>query len=103
MPRTPDTQTPSASQPPASSRRDDGQDTSIAAITPLGWGSTTLAAGTKAVALATVTAGSTVLVSVKASGGTPGLLSYTLSAGVGFTVNSASGTDTSTVSYLVMP
>jgi hypothetical protein len=103
VPRTPDAQTPSASQPPASSRRDDGQDTSIAAITPLGWGSTTLVAGAKAVALPAITAGSTVVYSVKTIAGTTGLLSLVITPSVGFTVTSLSALDTSTFSYVVMP
>lgn len=103
MPRRPDRKANSSQQPIASSRRDDAQDTAIAAITPLGWGSTTLVAGTKAVALASVTAGSTVMLTPKSLAGTVGVLSYTLSAGVGFSITSVSVLDTSTVSWLVLP
>lgn len=103
MPRPPEPQTPIATQPIASLRRDDAQDTSIAAITPLGWGSTTLVAGTKAVALPAITAGSTVVYSVKTIAGTTGLLSLVITGGVGFTVTSLSALDTSTFSYVVMP
>ena len=37
--------------------------------------------------------------SVKTTGGTVGTLSYTISDGVSFTINSSSGTDTSTVNW----
>jgi hypothetical protein len=37
--------------------------------------------------------------SPKTIGGTAGFLSYTVSAGVGFTINSANAADTSVVSY----
>jgi hypothetical protein len=62
-------------------------------------GNATLVAGTKAVADASVTANTIVLLSRKTAGGTLGNLTYTVSAGVGFTINSTSGTDTSIVSY----
>lgn len=62
-------------------------------------GNTTLVAGTKTIANASVTANTIVLLSRKTIGGTAGNLTYTLNAGVGFTVNSSSGADTSVVSY----
>lgn len=61
----------------------------------------TLVAGTVTVANTTVTANTKVLLSRKTIGGTTGDLSYTVSAGVGFTINSSSATDTSTVSYML--
>jgi hypothetical protein len=62
-------------------------------------GNVTLVGGTKAVADVSVTAGTIVLLSRKTIGGTAGFLSYTVSAGVGFTINSANAADTSVVSY----
>jgi hypothetical protein len=62
-------------------------------------GDTTLVAGTKAVANTTVTANTRVYLTRKAAGGVIGDLTYTVSAGVGFTINSANAGDTSTVSY----
>jgi hypothetical protein len=62
-------------------------------------GNVTLVGGTKAVADVSVTAGTIVLLSPKTIGGTAGFLSYTVSAGVGFTINSANAADTSVVSY----
>ncbi len=63
------------------------------------FGNATLVGGTIAVADTSVTAGSIVILGRKTIGGTAGNLSYTVSAGVGFTINSSSGTDTSVVSY----
>jgi hypothetical protein len=65
-------------------------------------GEATLVAGTIAVANTSVTASSLVLLSRRVIGGTPGFLSYTRSAGVGFTINSNQAADTSTVSYMVL-
>jgi len=75
--------------------------TSMAGVVMLGAGTTVLVAGTKAVALPTVTAASKVLLTA-ASGAPANVLGYTLNAGVGFTITSESGADTSTVSYLVL-
>lgn len=65
-------------------------------------GNATLVGGTIAVANTTVTANTLILAFVKTTGGTPGLYSYTISAGVGFTLNSASAIDTSTLTYLLL-
>jgi hypothetical protein len=61
----------------------------------------TLVGGTIAVADTSVTANSVVFLTRKTIGGTAGNLSYTVSAGVGFTISSSSGTDVSVVSHLV--
>ena len=63
------------------------------------FGNATLVGGTIAVANIKVTANSIIVIGRKTIGGTVGNMSYTLSAGVGFTINSSSGTDTSVVSY----
>jgi hypothetical protein len=65
-------------------------------------GQDTLAAGTKAVTLSTIASTDKIWLSRATTGGTVGHLSYTISAGVGFTINSSSGTETSTVNYLVI-
>lgn len=57
----------------------------------------TLSGGTIAVSNANATASSLIQLTYKTISGTPGTLSYTTSAGVGFTINSTSGTDASTV------
>jgi hypothetical protein len=68
----------------------------------MAFGNATLVGGTIAVADTMVTANSIVVVSRKTAGGTPGTgHTYTLSAGVGFTITSTSGTDTSVVSYVI--
>lgn len=64
-------------------------------------GETTLVTGTKTIANTSVTANTVVMLSRKTAGGTLGFLSYTLNAGVGFTINSSSATDTSVVEYLL--
>lgn len=87
----------------ADGSRRDAAILALQAAQPLAWGTTTLVAGTKAVALAAIAAGSTVTYSVKTLAGTTGLLSHTIAAGVGFTITSLSPLDTSSVSYLVMP
>ncbi|HEV2243549.1 MAG TPA: hypothetical protein VGR98_21060 [Streptosporangiaceae bacterium] len=56
-----------------------------------------LVAGTVTVANTSITANSKLLLSRSTLGGTPGHLSYTTTAGVGYTINSSSATDTSTV------
>jgi len=66
------------------------------------WGQTgnaTLVGGTIAVANIYVTADTIVQLSRKTAGGTIGDLTYTATPGTGFSINSASNTDTSTVSY----
>jgi hypothetical protein len=65
-------------------------------------GNATLVAGTVTVTNTNITADSVVLLTRKTAGGTIGDLTYTLSAGTSFTINSASGSDTSTVSYLIV-
>lgn len=105
MPRPPDPQTPTANDPTAS-RSDAARDALILALQaqqPLAVGTATLVAGTKAVALATITASSTVLLTPKSLAGTVGFLSYTVSAGVGFSITSVSALDTSTVAFVVFP
>lgn len=62
-------------------------------------GNATLAGGTVTVTNTSVTANTVITLSRKTAGGTIGDLTYTLSAGTSFTINSASGTDTSVVSY----
>lgn len=65
-------------------------------------GNATLVAGTVTVNNATISAFSVVILSRKTIGGVPGNLTYTLSAGSGFTINSSNASDTSTVSYLIV-
>lgn len=64
-------------------------------------GNSTLVAGTVTVANTNITANSIIYVNHKTPGGTMGFLSYTLNAGVGFTINSSNAADTSVVSYLI--
>lgn len=66
----------------------------------LGVGTATLVAGTVTVALASITASSKIFL-VEASA-TPSALGYTINAGVGFTITSANGADTSKVSWMVL-
>jgi hypothetical protein len=65
-------------------------------------GEATLVAGTVVVANATVEATALILLTRRVVGGTPGFLSYVRNAGVGFTINSTSATDTSTVGFLIL-
>lgn len=65
-------------------------------------GNATLVAGTVTVTNTTVTANTLILLSRKTAGGTLGNLTYTLSAGASFTINSSSASDTSVVSYLLI-
>ena len=65
-------------------------------------GTTTLVGGTVTVANTTVDVNSQVYLTVKTVGGTQGLLSYTISSGVSFTITSTSSTDTSVVSYFII-
>lgn len=71
----------------------------LAGSSILGVGTATLVAGTVTVALASIAAGSKVLLTP--ADATPNALGYTINAGVGFTITSASGADTSVVSYVV--
>lgn len=65
-------------------------------------GNATLVAGTVTVSNATVTTSTLVILTRKTAGGTIGGLTYTLSSGSSFTINSDSATDTSTVSFLLI-
>lgn len=78
-------------------------ETDIAALqAESAFGNAALVGGTIAVADTLVTANSVVVISRKTAGGTPGTgHTYVLNAGVGFTITSTSGTDTSVVSYSV--
>jgi hypothetical protein len=67
--------------------------------TVLAVGTITLAAGAATVPLATITAGSVVLLSE--ANATPNALGYVITPGTGFVIHSASGADTSSVSYVV--
>lgn len=65
-------------------------------------GESALSGGTIVVACSTCTANTLVLYSRKTIGGAVGNMSYTVSAGVSFTLNSSSGTDTSTMSWTLI-
>jgi hypothetical protein len=65
-------------------------------------GVATLVGGTIAVANTSVTANTRVFISRSTTGGTEGTLSTTQIASTSFTVNSTSGTDTSTVNWLLI-
>lgn len=65
-------------------------------------GNAVLVAGTVTVANTTVSATIVVILTRKTAGGTLGNLTYTVVAGVSFTINSDSATDTSTVSYMLL-
>lgn len=65
-------------------------------------GNAVLAAGTRTIANTTVTASTLLFHSRKIAGGTLGNLTYTITPGVAFTINSDNGGDTSTVSYLLV-
>jgi hypothetical protein len=43
-----------------------------------------------------------VFLTPKAAGGTIGTYTYTITAGTSFTINSSSGTDTSTISWMLV-
>jgi hypothetical protein len=62
-----------------------------------------LVGGTVVVSLASITADSQIFLTCQVPGGTPGFLRISArSAGVSFTILSSSGTDTSTVAYMVV-
>lgn len=66
-------------------------------------GNAVLVAGTVTVNNTTVTANTIVMLTRKTAGGTPGtLITYTVSAGTSFTINSDSALDTSTFSYFLI-
>jgi hypothetical protein len=65
-------------------------------------GEVVLVGGTKDVSIATIAATDIVLYSRKTLGGTPGNLSYVITPGSKVAFSSSSGTDTSTLSYVVL-
>lgn len=66
-------------------------------------GIASLSTGTIIVTFPTITANSLIFLTAKAKGGvTPGVLTYTINAGVGFTIDSTNGADTSDISWLVI-
>lgn len=66
-------------------------------------GTATLVAGSVVVSNTSVTANSRILLTSNADGGTPGWLRVSArTASTSFTITSSSGTDTSTVAYLIM-
>lgn len=65
-------------------------------------GEVSLVTGTKTVANTTVTNNTRIFLQRHTAGGTIGDLTYTRSAGVSFTINSASATDTSLVNYVLI-
>lgn len=66
-------------------------------------GAATLVAGAATVATAKVTANSRIFVTSQADGGTPGFLRVSArAAGTSFTITSSSGTDTSTVAWILV-
>lgn len=89
----------------------DGGQMTFAAAVPLAFssgtnqraGNATLVGGTVTVSNATVTANTVVMLTRKTSGGTIGTaITYTLSAGASFTINSDNILDTSTFSYVLI-
>jgi len=54
------------------------------------------------VATTAVATGDIILFTCTSPGGTQGFISYTISNGVSFTINSSSGTDTSTFSWVII-
>lgn len=66
-------------------------------------GSVTLVAGSATINNALVDSDSVVFHSRQASGGTAGTISVTLNVGVGFTLTSSSGTDTSVIAWELIP
>lgn len=75
----------------------------LAGIPVIRSGTATLAAGSVSVSLPSVTPSSVVLISRLAPGGTLGQLAVpSVSQGSGFTITSTSGTETSSVAWLVL-
>lgn len=72
------------------------------ALGNLASGSSTLVAGTATVAYPSIAATSIIRLNRQAAGGTLGQLSVVLTAGTGFTTNSNSGTDTSTIFWEIV-
>lgn len=65
-------------------------------------GTAVLNGGTIAVANTNIGAADRIFLSVSAVGGTQGFLSYTINAGVSFTITSTNALDTSTVAYFIV-
>lgn len=65
-------------------------------------GSSTLVGGTVTVANTSVTASSKIFIQRRVAGGTLGNITYTRSAGVSFTINSSSATDTSVLDWHII-
>lgn len=64
-------------------------------------GQTTLVGGTKTITNNRATSTALIFLQVMTEGGTVGRLSYTVSNGTSFTINSSSATDTSTVNWIL--
>ena len=64
-------------------------------------GNVTLVAGTATVSNSEIKSTSVILLTPKTAGGTIGTLTYTIVNNTSFTITSSSGTDTSTISYVV--
>jgi len=79
-----------------------GKGLSIAEGTNGRMGTAVLSGGTKVVANTSVTANTRIFLTRSTTGGTPGHLSYTITAGTSFTINSSGGSDTSTVNWLLI-
>lgn len=65
-------------------------------------GTATLVGGTVAISFPAATSQSRIYLQVITPGGTQGFLHYSVTPGTGFTVTSSSGSDTSTISYLII-
>lgn len=65
-------------------------------------GESTLVGGTVTVTNTSVGATSRIFISRRVAGGTVGTMTFTISAGTSFTITSSSGTDTSTVQWLIV-
>lgn len=65
-------------------------------------GNAVLVAGTVTVANTNINANDAIFLSRSTTGGTEGTLSYTINAGVSFTINSSSAADTSTIEYFIV-
>jgi hypothetical protein len=66
------------------------------------YGQATLVGGTVTVTTASAAAGSYIILSRRTLGGTAGTLSYTINAGVSFTINSNSPSDTSVIDWVLI-
>jgi hypothetical protein len=81
----------------------DHEDLLNALPSSLAWGIATLAGGTVTVTSALALTGSVILVSRMVPGGTLGHLSVpTITNGVSFVINSNSGSDTSSIAWLIV-